>query len=88
MNKLPERLSDNSLPYSPLSPYPHRSKDYPVIDEIKKVMLDNGAIGSLMSGSGPTVFGIFDDEAKIKDAYEVMKQSNLAKQVFITKPVN
>lgn len=63
-------------------------KDYPVIDEIKKVMLDNGAIGSLMSGSGPTVFGIFDDEAKIKDAYEVMKQSNLAKQVFITKPVN
>ena len=33
---------------------------YPVINEIKRTMMDNGAIGSMMSGSGPTVFGIFD----------------------------
>lgn len=34
---------------------------YPQIAEIKKCMMENGALGSLMSGSGPTVFGIFED---------------------------
>lgn len=38
--------------------------EYPEIDVIKKTLLDNGALGSLMSGSGPTVFGIFDDKDK------------------------
>lgn len=40
-------------------------KENPIIEEIKKDMIDHGALGSLMSGSGPTVFGIFDDEEKI-----------------------
>lgn len=39
---------------------------YPVISGIKKKMLQDGALGALMSGSGPTVFGIFDDEKKAK----------------------
>lgn len=39
---------------------------YPVINEIKRTMMDNGAIGSMMSGSGPTVFGIFDSPAAAK----------------------
>lgn len=34
---------------------------YPQIAEIKKCMMENGALGSLMSGSGPTVFGVFED---------------------------
>ena len=34
---------------------------YPVIEQIKKAMIDNGAIGSMMSGSGPTVFGFFSE---------------------------
>lgn len=38
---------------------------YPIIDEIKKDMIKCGALGSLMSGSGPTVFGLFDDEDKL-----------------------
>lgn len=38
---------------------------YPIIDEIKKGMIKCGALGSLMSGSGPTVFGLFDDEDKL-----------------------
>lgn len=63
-------------------------KDYPVIDEIKQEMLRCGALGSLMSGSGPTVFGIFDDLKKAKAAYNVLKQGSLARQVFLTKPVN
>ena len=35
---------------------------YPVIEEIKQCMKDNGAFISLMSGSGPTVFGLFEDD--------------------------
>lgn len=35
---------------------------YPVLNNLKKYLTDNGAIGSLMSGSGPTVFGLFQDE--------------------------
>lgn len=39
---------------------------YPIIGGIKNKMLKNGALGTLMSGSGPTVFGIFDDEKAAK----------------------
>jgi 4-diphosphocytidyl-2-C-methyl-D-erythritol kinase len=35
---------------------------FPVIQEIKDALQENGAQGVLMSGSGPTVFGIFQDE--------------------------
>jgi len=35
---------------------------HPVIGEIKDVLLHHGALGALMSGSGPTVFGLFADE--------------------------
>ena len=57
---------------------------YPIIDTIKARMLESGAEGSLMSGSGPTVFGIFTDEEQAKKAYEQIKREQLAKQVFVT----
>lgn len=41
---------------------------FPVIDEIKGRMLQRGAIGSMMSGSGPTVFGIFHTQAEAENA--------------------
>ncbi len=41
---------------------------YPVIEKIKDMMLSNGAAGALMSGSGPTVYGIFDDRNRAKSA--------------------
>lgn len=41
-------------------------KKYPVISGIKNKMLSDGALGALMSGSGPSVFGIFDDYNKAK----------------------
>ena len=63
-------------------------KDYPVIVQIKEDMIAQGALGALMSGSGPTVFGIFDDEKKAKNAYTVLKAGTQARQVFLTKPVN
>ena len=59
-------------------------KTYPVIDSLKKRMIDLGAAGSLMSGSGPTVFGIFLEEAKVQEAYAQIKKEQLAKQIFIT----
>ncbi|MBO6108249.1 MAG: 4-(cytidine 5'-diphospho)-2-C-methyl-D-erythritol kinase [Eubacterium sp.] len=42
--------------------------DHPVIANIKTFMMENGALGSLMSGSGPTVFGIYDDKEKAEAA--------------------
>ncbi len=60
-------------------------KAYPVIDTIKNRMKELGAVGSLMSGSGPTVFGIFLEEAKAQEAYEKIKEEQLAKQIFVTK---
>jgi 4-diphosphocytidyl-2-C-methyl-D-erythritol kinase len=59
---------------------------YNLIDDIKMEMIDQGAITSLMSGSGPTVFGIFDDLKLAKDAFYHFKVSNFKYQVFLTKP--
>ena len=57
---------------------------YPIIDETKQSMLDAGAEGALMSGSGPTVFGIFTELEKAKQAAKRIKDAELAKQVFVT----
>lgn len=59
---------------------------HPVIAEIKKRMLESGAANSLMSGSGPTVFGIFSDEGKARAAYARLEEENLADQIFLTEP--
>lgn len=61
---------------------------YPVINEIKRTMIDNGAIGSMMSGSGPTVFGIFDSPAAAKQAVKAVRATKLAKQICLTTPYN
>lgn len=59
--------------------------EYPVIDEIKSKMLDLGAEFSMMSGSGPTVFGFFADEKTAKQAKEYFDKK--FDQVIITKTV-
>lgn len=59
-------------------------KKYTIIDDIKESMLSFGAMGSLMSGSGPTVFGIFEQESDAQNALKHIKDAGLAKQVFIT----
>ena len=63
---------------------------YPIIRQIKQVMIDMGALNSLMSGSGPTVFGIFkkDDELKAHEALEKIKEMDLSNEVFVTKFIN
>ena len=55
-------------------------EEYPVIEEIKSVMKDNGALNAMMSGSGPTVFGIYDDKQQAKNAASKIKELQLAKQ--------
>lgn len=55
---------------------------YPVIHDIKKLMKENGALNAMMSGSGPTVFGLFHSEKDIRKAYDALKQSGLAKNVY------
>ena len=62
--------------------------EHPVIADIKQQMMQSGAVNALMSGSGPTVFGIFDDEDKAKKAFEDMKASGLARQIYLTRPFN
>lgn len=59
-------------------------KAHPIITTIKERMKELGAAGSLMSGSGPTVFGIFTEENKAREAYETIKGDKLAKQIFVT----
>ncbi|MCM1568662.1 MAG: 4-(cytidine 5'-diphospho)-2-C-methyl-D-erythritol kinase [Roseburia sp.] len=60
---------------------------YPVIDRIKRRMKELGARGSLMSGSGPTVFGIFQDGEGARKACARMEKEGLARQLFVTKLV-
>lgn len=59
-------------------------KEYPVIARIKEEMKKAGAENALMSGSGPTVFGIFRQENDAQKAYKYIKELGLAKQVFVT----
>ena len=61
---------------------------YPVIDKIREKMLQMGALNAMMSGSGPTVFGLFDDNELAMQAYTKMRESNLAKQVYLTSIYN
>lgn len=58
---------------------------HPVIREIKECMMEHGAVNAMMSGSGPTVFGLFDDEKKAQEAYKKLNGSDIAKNVFLTK---
>jgi 4-diphosphocytidyl-2-C-methyl-D-erythritol kinase len=57
----------------------------PVVGEIKKALAEAGAEGVLMSGSGPTVFAVFDTTEHAKQAAEALRKKNLAKDVFVSR---
>lgn len=57
--------------------------EYPVIRRIKDTMKEYGALNAMMSGSGPTVFGLFEDEEAAKEAYRVLSGGEDAKQVYL-----
>lgn len=60
---------------------------HPVVEEIRRQMLESGALGARMSGSGPTVFGIFSDKAAARTALETVQQAGLAAQAMLAEPV-
>ena len=63
-------------------------RQYPVIGDIKTLMEEKGALKAVMSGSGPTVFGIFDNRDKMAAAAKSLRRSGLAKTVFATDIYN
>ncbi len=63
-------------------------EEYPVIKQIKEEMLKAGAENALMSGSGPTVFGVYEREDTARKAYETIGDLGYAKQLFITEFVH
>lgn len=61
------------------------SNEHPEIEEYKKIMLENGAVYSLMSGSGPTVFGVFKNRSDADAAADVLRQKT--NEVYVTLPI-
>ncbi len=65
--------------------------DHPEIRAIKEILMNAGAEGALMSGSGPTVFGIFKDRQKAEGALDILRAESggrLARQVYLTGFMN
>ncbi len=59
-------------------------EEYPVIEKIKEIMKQEGALGAMMSGSGPTVFGLYEERDAAKAAADRIKDLKLARQVYVT----
>lgn len=59
-------------------------REYPVIERIRELLKMQGAENALMSGSGPTVFGIFKEKETAERAAEAVERGKLAKQIFVT----
>ena len=62
--------------------------DYPVVQEIKIMMKKDGALNAMMTGSGPTVFGLFDSKEKAITAIGHLTDSGILEQLFLAKFVN
>lgn len=57
---------------------------HPEIEEIKQEMKEAGALGAMMSGSGPTVFGLFESRAAARAAQRNIREKELTRQVYVT----
>ena len=62
--------------------------EHPEIQQIKELMIKEGALNALMSGSGPTVFGIFDDREKGMRARDLLRKSSLVRHTYLMRPFN
>lgn len=59
--------------------------EYPIIQKVKDILKSNGAVNALMSGSGPTVFGIYDDEEKAKQSMDALSGKEFVSRLYLTK---
>ena len=91
-----KKLTSNSLKLTGFDPAHHLSNDlervtvakYPEIGLAKEKFLNLGAIGALMSGSGPTVFGLFDNTETAKSARQhLMMEMDKDTQLFLVDPI-
>ena len=57
---------------------------HPVIEQIKGEMKEAGALNAMMSGSGPTVFGLFESRAAAREAQRRIREKSLTRQVYVT----
>lgn len=57
---------------------------FPVIKKIKQMMMEEGALGAMMSGSGPTVFGLYKSREAARSCAEKIRERKLARQVYVT----
>ncbi len=64
------------------------TKKHPIIKTIKEKMLNNGAKGAIMSGSGPTVFGIYHSKHQAQKTAYKLKLEYLVGDVFVTTMYN
>jgi len=63
------------------------AREYPIIDELKGFLMDRGAEAAMMTGSGPTVFGIFKDNAAATDAAKALQSVySDFDEIFVTRP--
>lgn len=62
--------------------------DYPIIEEIKNTMKEEGALNAMMSGSGPTVFGIFKNKQSGLKAKATILEKDFTKQVYLVNVHN
>ena len=63
------------------------SRNHEEIGILEKEMMDGGAINAMMSGSGPTVFGVFEDADTAENTKQKIEEKGLAKQVFVARAV-
>lgn len=59
---------------------------YPIIGEIEDTMLEQGALGSMMSGSGPTVFGLYKNKNDANRCKDILQKKH--KEVYVVKSYN
>lgn len=67
---------------------PVTASEYEEIGELERLLEENGAIKAFMTGSGPTVFAIFDDVTTAGDAADIVLESGITNEVFLSRPVN
>lgn len=63
-------------------------REYPVITRIKEHLAAHGALSAMMSGSGPTVFALFQERSRAREAADALRASGLAKQIYVTTIFN
>jgi 4-diphosphocytidyl-2-C-methyl-D-erythritol kinase len=85
------RLLESSLGFFEALPYFENdleemvTGEYPVIGKLKEILEDSGAVKSSMSGSGPTIYGVFDQKPQAEEVTRKLSRGDW--QVYLTQPI-